>query len=155
MAINPNTDFTAGAILTAAQQNRFPRGILSFVEKTTNTASVTAETVLLTLPAFTAVANRYYRVTGYIGIVYTSPAATGTLSINIRKGTTTAGTALQSADTSHTSTVNGDIMEIVWVGTLSAGSQQMVLTASATASASFFSSATRPLQFFIEDIGPA
>ena len=32
MAINPNTDFTTGAILTAAQQNRFPRGITGIRE---------------------------------------------------------------------------------------------------------------------------
>ena len=155
MAINPNTDFTSGAILTADQQNRFGRGIMQFVEKTTNTSGVTTEEVALTMPAFTAVANRYYRVTGVFGIVYTSPAGTAVLTVSIRKGTTTAGTKLQQTDSGMISTTNGSPVTIVWVGTLSAGSQQLVLTVASTNSASFFGSATQPAQFFIEDIGPA
>jgi hypothetical protein len=155
MAINPNTDFTSGAILTADQQNRFPRGILSFAEKTTGTPGVTAETVVITLPSFTAVANRYYRVTGHFPIVYPSPAGTADLNVYIRKGTTTGGTTLQHDTVSCTAAAPGFGITIVWVGTLSAGAQQMVLTASANAASQFFGSATRPAQFFIEDIGPA
>jgi hypothetical protein len=29
MAINPNTDFTTGQVLTSAEQNRFPRGVMA------------------------------------------------------------------------------------------------------------------------------
>jgi hypothetical protein len=133
-----------------------PRGILQFAQKTTNTGSVTTETVVVTMPAFTAVANRYYRIAGFCGSLYTSPAASGILTLRIRKGTSTAGELLQTADTSHTSAGgNGDNTHIVWVGTLTAGSQQLVLTASATSTSSFFGSNDYPLQFLIEDIGAA
>ena len=44
MAINPNTDFTAGAVLTAAQQNRFPRGVVALTFDTA-TANFGAEAV--------------------------------------------------------------------------------------------------------------
>ena len=46
MAINPNTDFSAGAVLTAAQQNRFPRGVVAFSSSQTSSAAIgTTETV--------------------------------------------------------------------------------------------------------------
>ena len=153
MAINPNTDFTAGAILTADQQNRFPRGILSFVEKTTATSGVTAETVIVTLPAFTAVANRYYRVTAALGNILSS-GDTG-YSVRLREGTTTAGTLLQVNDIQVLATATAQQCTLIWTGTLTAGSQQMVITGESTLAANFFASATQPLQFFIEDIGPA
>jgi len=156
MAIAPNTiPFVSGSILTAAQMTALPMGIYSYVEKTTNTASVTTETVLVTLPSFTAVANRYYRVTGFVGIVYSSPAATNTYTLSIRKGTTTGGTLLQVANIDVVSGTNGQTMSITWTGTLTAGAQQMVLTGQSTATTSWFGSATQPLQFFIEDIGAA
>jgi hypothetical protein len=126
---------------------------MSFVEKTSNTAGVTTETVIVTLPSFTAVANRYYRVTGMLGIVYSSPAANNSFTARIRKGTTTSGTALQTADVQVASAASGQQITIIWTGTLTAGAQQMVLTGEATAGSSWFGSATQPLQFLIEDIG--
>jgi len=66
MAINPNTNFTAGQILTADQQNRFPRGVMGYVSRTAgdvtlNTSTVADITGMTT--TFTAVANRAYKVT--------------------------------------------------------------------------------------------
>lgn len=66
MAVNPNTTFTAGAVLTAAQQNRFPRGVMGYVSRTAgdvtlSTSAVTDLTGMTT--TFTAVANRAYKVT--------------------------------------------------------------------------------------------
>ena len=156
MAINPNTDFTAGAILTADQQNRFPRGIMSFAEKTTNTSPVTTEQVIVTLPSFTAVANRYYRAQGFFPYIEQTAGAVATFSAKIRKGTTTAGARLQEAVEFATATTSDDkFMTIVWVGTLTAGAQQMVLTFQASANALVLGGAETPVQFFIEDIGPA
>jgi hypothetical protein len=65
MAINPNTNFTAGAILTADQQNRFPRGVMGAVLNTTGLAAVSGGPVDLAGMSitFTAVANRIYRAT--------------------------------------------------------------------------------------------
>ena len=156
MAINPNTDFTTGAVLTAAQQNRFPRGIMSFVEKTTSTTPITAETVILTLPSFTAVANRYYRVSVYFPYAEQTAGAAATFIGRIRKGTTTGGTQLQYSALFVTASGSDDkFMFIQWVGTLTAGAQQMVATFEASANATVLASATVPAQMVIEDIGPA
>ncbi len=62
MAINPNTDFSAGAVLLASQQNRFPRGVMAFT-KATASGSINSEQVQITGSSFTAVANRYYKIT--------------------------------------------------------------------------------------------
>ena len=64
MAVSPNTDFTAGAILTAAQQNNFPRGVMGYFTSTANSAVTTATAdVTGATVTFTAVANRLYRAT--------------------------------------------------------------------------------------------
>ena len=65
MAVNPNTDFSSGAVLTAAQQNRFPRGIMAYNANTVTDAAITVEEIEITAPAFTAVANRLYRIIYY------------------------------------------------------------------------------------------
>lgn len=68
MAINPNTDFTTGAILTAAQQNRFPRGVMGTQTLTTAFATTapntTAQDSGMTL-TFTEQSGRIYRITAY------------------------------------------------------------------------------------------
>jgi hypothetical protein len=69
---NPNTDFSSGAVLTAAQQNRFPRGTMAVVTSQSNTLTAGILTGL-TL-SFTAVANRLYK--GSLHIV-TSSATVG------------------------------------------------------------------------------
>jgi hypothetical protein len=156
MAITPNTNFTAGAILTAAQQNLFPRGIMSFVEKTTNTTPVVAETVILTLPSFTAVANRYYRVSVFFPYLEQTAGAAAVLTGRIRKGTTTAGTVIQYASNYVTASGNDDkFMFMQWVGTLTAGAQQMVATFEASANTTVLAATTLPVQMIIEDIGAA
>ena len=48
MAINPNTDFSSGAVLTAAQQNRFPRGVMAYAQTTTSDATITVEEIEVT-----------------------------------------------------------------------------------------------------------
>ena len=63
MAVNPNTDFSSGAVLTAAQQNRFPRGVVAETSRTTTYATTSTYGDVLTCSSFTAVANRLYQVT--------------------------------------------------------------------------------------------
>ena len=71
MAINPNTDFSSGAVLTAAQQNRFPRGVMGSVYRTAGnvTMSTSAADVTGMAVTFTAEASRTYKaswtVTGW------------------------------------------------------------------------------------------
>ena len=96
MAINPNTDFTAGQVLTAAEQNRFPRGIVAFVESTSSSGAITAQTVTLTAPAFTAVANRYYKIT-YFEPVLQPSGPPGFITARLRLNNV-SGTELQFTD---------------------------------------------------------
>ena len=66
MAINPNTTFVAGNILTAAQQNRLPFGVCASSSSTTDYTLTTTLTIATGMSAtFTAIANRLYRVTYY------------------------------------------------------------------------------------------
>ena len=60
MAITPNTDFTSGQVLTAAQQNNFPRGIMAVTTSTGNT--ITSGNLVGLSATFTAVADRNYKV---------------------------------------------------------------------------------------------
>jgi len=151
MAINPNTDFTAGAILTAEQQNRFPRGIMAYNQVTVNKTGVTVEEVRITGSSFTAVANRYYKVT------YFEPnplGGTGFFTFRIRS-TNLAGTQLQSSFQTAGSGIERTGIA-VWVGTLSAGATNFVGTVAMSAgSGTVASGAIFPAFLMVEDIGPA
>ncbi len=159
MAINPNTDFTAGQVLTAAQQNRFPRGIVALTTSTTSSASIgTTETVLLTASTFTAVANRYYKITYYEPVIQPSVTAPGYMTFRIRL-TNTSGTTYQYADVEPVAGgADGQIVALQVVTTLAAGSTVIVGTGK-TSSQTFvaYGSAAIPVnrQIIVEDIGPA
>ena len=152
MAISPNTDFTSGQILTAAQQNNFPRGVMAYNQVITSDTTVTAtEEVQITSSAFTAVANRYYRITYYepqlehTGVSY--------IVARIRK-TNLAGTELQRAIT-NVPTGSFTFANVVIVTTFPAGSTVVVATLESTATAKATRAATFPGLLVVEDIGPA
>ena len=94
MAVTPNTTFSSGAIYTAAQANRFPRGIMATPATSTTTDSTitTTEEVMLTY-TFTAVSGRMYLLT------YVEPALSGTtattLNARIREDNLTGATINQ------------------------------------------------------------
>lgn len=153
MALNPNTDFTAGAVLTASQQNRFPRGLMALVTNDTTDATITVEEVQL-IATFTAVANRNYR------IMYTEPQLSGTTATTctarIRQGTTTAGTVLNSNTVGITS-ITLPFNSIVYsIAPIAAGSQSVVATLQYSAGTGTATrSATRLAYLTVEDLGPA
>ena len=155
MAISPNTTFTA-SVLTTAQMNNFPRGIVAFAQVTANDNTITAEEIQITSSTFTAVANRYYRITYYEPQV-TRPATAGAYVYSRIRLTNLAGTQYQLGIAQNEGAVQTpSAMTTVWVGTLSAGSTVIVATlqcSSGTAGAA--RSATQPGQITIEDIGPA
>jgi hypothetical protein len=154
MAISPNTDFSAGAILTATQQNQFPRGIMQFVSTTGTTTVTGTEAVVLTLPAFTAVANRYYRIT-FFEPYYETLATNVEVVARIRL-TNLAGAVIAKGET-FTAPLNaeGQIQALV-VRTLTAGSTVIVATMQ-TAGGNIYAygDATYPRMLWVEDIGPA
>ena len=151
MAINPNTDFSSGAVLTASQQNRFPRGVMALNQSTTSDSTITAEEVQITGSSFTAVANRYYKIT------YFEPNAiggTGYFAFRIRQ-TNLAGTTLNISYNVAGTGIDRQ-MTMIWVGTFSAGTVNVVATAQQTAGTGTLSrSATVVAYLLVEDIGPA
>jgi hypothetical protein len=76
---NPNTTFTSGAVYTADQANRFPRGVMAITTSTSNTISGGYLTGLNT--SFTAVANRLYRIT--VNISASAPVAGSRVIITV------------------------------------------------------------------------
>ena len=155
MAIAPNTTFVSGAIYTAAQANAYGFGVVAYQSATIGT-TCTIEAVMVTSTSFTAIANRYYRIT-YVEPETKSSTATTYLQARIRKGTTTAGTqvggyiAMNSTFPSQFSGVT-----CVAVTTLTAGAQQIVATLeSGAGTATMGRSATAPAFILVEDIGPA
>ena len=156
MPIAPNTTFVSGAILTAAQMNALPWGVVAFAEASTNLTFSSTETLSITASTFTAVTGRYYRVTYFepqLPQVQNNNTVTQSLKI-----TNTAGTRLSATVYTNTTAVAGatNSATLVWVGTLTAGSTVLIgsLT-SPGASVSASRSATLLAQIIVEDIGPS
>lgn len=154
MAITNNTDFSAGAILTAQQQNNFPRGVMAIGTRTAATGVLAVDTVTISAITFTAVANRNYRISYYepqgIGAVGTTFS-----DVRIRSGTTTAGTLLTLGVNNATNTQRASSM-VQGVFTFTAGAQNIVATAGPNAGTINFSAgATFPAFLMVEDLGTA
>ena len=149
MAIAPNTTFVAGAVLTAAQQNRFPRGVMAYAQSTTSDTTITVEETQITATAFLPVLNRYYRVTYFEPDIY---GGTTYVASKIKNGATTLQTGYnyQGAGIDRSLTT-------IWVGTF-ASAVSTTLTATLTSSsgtAQAVRSATVIGFIVVEDIGPA
>jgi hypothetical protein len=155
MAINPNVDFTAGAILTAAQQNRFPRGVMAYVEATSNALGLNStEVVTLTLPSFTAVANRYYKITYFEPGINLDNAGEGT-TLRVRL-TNVSGTVQSLGDSVSSGTANAvNSVSTMRIKTLTAGSVVLVATAQGNGTYNLYRGATQVAFLSVEDIGPA
>ena len=155
MAISPNDTFTSGQILTAQECNNFPFGVVGVTISTTLLqAGVTSEVDLTGMSVtFTAIANRYYKVSAYM---YAFPTVTNaSATVNIKQGATTIQSILTNAGVLGVgSTVNGYVIK-----TFTAGSTTLKLsgatTAGSTGSMTFNGGATVPVSILVEDIGPA
>jgi len=151
MTVSPNTDFISGAVLTAAEMNKLPRGLMAdVVTSSTTDSSVTAEEVMLTV-TWTAVANRNYR------IVYIEPALSGTsntsATFRLRSGTVT-GTVLNSTVVAISSTLLSFSGFVESIGSIGAGSQTVVATLQYSAGTGTATrSATRVAMLYVEDVG--
>jgi hypothetical protein len=157
MAITNNTDFVSGAILTAQQQNNFPRGIMAIRKRDTNTAALAAGTETVTIAAvnFTAVANRNYRITYYEPQMVFGAGHTHT-NMLVRNGTTTAGTLLQVYGATGTTTTTRGAGHLSLVTTFSAGSTNIVATADVVGGTNTLNAnSTFPAFLMVEDIGTA
>jgi hypothetical protein len=159
MAITPNTDFVSGAILTAQQQNNFPRGVMATASNSTNYTVTTSVAIATGMTVtFTAVANRNYRVTYYEPQVQSPSVNASLVSVQIRL-TNAAGTQLQAGIVqTNAASVISESLTVTYIGTLTAGSVTIVGTASAsttTGAPTLSRQATLPAQITVEDIGTA
>lgn len=160
MAINPNTNFTTGAVYTAAQANRFPRGVMARAVSTTSyTLTTSGSSAIATgmTVTFTAEADRFYRIT-----YYEPQAQTPTLQGNTQsflKQSTFSGTVLGNAVmTNETNNLDQSALIIIKTATFSAGSQTLVGTGSTSdlnGAPTFIRDSTREALLLVEDIGPA
>ena len=158
MAISPNDTFTSGQILTAQECNQYPFGVVAYAQTTTSDTSITTEEVQLTASTFTAIANRYYKITYYEPATINTSTDGNAFIMRIRL-TNTAGTMYQTQYINQTnaSLIGGTCSTVI---TLSAGSTVIVGTA---ASGGLNSEARRsavggtygPAWIVVEDIGPA
>ena len=154
MAINPNTDFTAGQVLTASQQNRFGRGIVAYGQRTSNQSIAGVEAITVTSSSFTAVANRYYKITFYEpSVVFTS----GTVNYveQLLYKTNLAGTQLQYGPFTIGAFRGRGIVTVTT--TFAAGATVVVgsLNPSGGGTISANASATAIAQIIVEDLGPS
>jgi len=159
MAISPNTTFTAGAVLTASQQNRLPFGVCALASSSTNYTLTTSAVIATGMTAtFTAITGRLYRITYNEPQANTTTVSNGFTATQIRE-TSAAGTLLSTAvlQTNVAVTVNGT-MTVIYVGTFTAGSVTVVgcaLTSSVTGAPVLTRAATAQAQIIVEDIGPS
>jgi hypothetical protein len=156
MAIAPNTTFVSGAILTAAQQNAFGFGIVALASLNTATTVTTTEAIQLTSTTFTAIANRYYKITYIENTLSFTGTLPGFVTQRIRI-TGLAGTIYQSAYIEPLAiNSDGQNATISVVTTLPAGSTVIVGTSQASTNTFVLYGATGfTRQIVVEDIGPA
>lgn len=147
-----NTDFTT-QVLTSTQMNNFPRGLVSVTNVTATSAQVSVETLRITSPSFTAVANRYYRISYYEPACQFVSGTVNNFDLKIRL-TNIAGTQYQLANpTIRSAGANAAFCSIVT--TLSAGATVFVATFQPTGGGvgQCYSAATAVAQLVIEDLG--
>jgi hypothetical protein len=148
MAITPNTTFVSGAILTAAQQNNFPRGVVALTSNATQT--ITAGVLVGLNTTYTFEAGRTYKI---------STSSGWTVSGDILLEIYIAGVSVQRyVDTRSKVTSAGLFAQFngFWVGSVAAGSKQVTIVVTVLSGAGLNVATTaNPNQLVIEDIGTA
>ena len=158
MAINPNTDFSSGAILTASQQNRFPRGIMAQASSFTSYTLTLTETITTGMTVtFDAVAGRIYKLTYFEPLVFTPSVISGQTNLRIRLSSAT-GTEFQRGiiRTPSATPVVGSIGVLDLYFPATSASVTIVGTSSAsslTGAPTIDRTLTVPAFIMVEDIG--
>ena len=151
MATSPNDNFLAGQVLTAQECNNFPRGVITAITPLTSSpATFTTEATQITAPAFTAVANRYYKLTYFEPNLIGSVLSTATLKIK------NGATVLQQGNATLNLVGGAQAGQVVCITTFSAVSITLTATLTAgTGTGTATRSATSFAFLSIEDLGPA
>lgn len=151
MAVNPNTDFTAGAVLTAAQQNRFPRGIVGDASTTTayNLTGTLADVTGLSV-TFTAAADRLYLATFHCLNALNGTAGDFRGQIRLTYASTDFARAYAGAMTF------GYPLTVLGLFEPGAGSVTVKVRAyyDSGTGGQFYADANSPMRLIVEDVGP-
>lgn len=147
--------YSAGNILTAGDMNLLPGGLegtnTSVATKTGDQTGISTITDVTSLTVtFTAVANRYYKIT-LVGMVGNN-SATAQMNWYIRNG---GGTTLATG--SHSPYTTGVIHSFTLVCLNAPGAGSVTYKASAAVASgtfTFYGSATAPALIMVEDAGP-
>lgn len=155
MAITPNTLFSSGAVLTATQQNNFPRGVMAATTRTAgNVVLATTEADITGVSVtWTAAASRSYKISWNITAEKTT--ASGWIAIYLTNSANT-----KFASIYQTVTVVGagyaNLSGCCYLGALSAGSQTFKLRGQLeNLNGQVLASGTNPAILIVEDIGTA
>lgn len=145
-----NTTFTSGAILTAAQMNNLPWGIVSATSVTTASGSTSTEVTRITAASFTAVANRYYRITYFEPALQFISGTVNLIELTIKIG----GVAIQFGEV-KISSASDNTGTVSITKTLTAGATVVTATMKPVGggNANAYSAATAIAQLVIEDMG--
>jgi len=104
MAINPNTTFTAGQILTADQQNRLPRGLLALGKSAGTLVTFGTTAANLCSATFTLATSRQIQFIGSIPLI-DLPSTNQRINAILFDGATTVanqfGLAVTSVDATN------------------------------------------------------
>jgi hypothetical protein len=158
MAIAPNTTFTSGAILTAAQMNALPFGNVAYASSGTRLDGQAAEVLSPGMSVtFTAIANRNYKITYVEGCIAQITTA-GSFTMQIRL-TNLAG-ASQSIGLYNLAAATNTSCSMSLVKTFAAGSVTLVGTGSTSAGTFNYrreinGSSNPGAYLLVEDMGPA
>ena len=155
MAITPNTTFTAGNVLTAAQMNRLPWGVMAYASRTSNQTGVSAVTDVTGLSVtFTANSTRYYRTTVFVSnLLQITSDGYATMSI-------TDGSNVQKQSGTNYKVVaegNGEnpmVLVLIETGLSGSTTRKARLTTSA-GTVETRAGTTNPAFIVVEDIGEA
>ena len=145
-----NTDFTSGQILTAAQQNNFPRGLVSVTSATSASGTFTTQITTITAPSFTTVTNRLYRISYFEPVLQFISGTVNTIAMELKIG----GVAFLFNEVKISSATN-NVGYMTTTRTLTAGATVITghLTANGGGTGNGFRSATAVAQIVIEDLG--
>jgi hypothetical protein len=146
-----NTTFTSGAILTAAQMNNLPWGVVGYAVKTTDQTVTTEADVSGLTVTWTAVAGRVYKFSATLNVFSTAGSDTAVyLNDNSSNVKESLGTIAANAQQTRT---------FIWYVTgITAGSKTYKLKAAGSNATIVYGSSIRASiasQFIVEDMGAA
>jgi hypothetical protein len=159
MPPNPNTTFTTGNVLTAAQMNRLPWGIIAYQSINTPFSTSAPHTTLQNNGAtltINEVSGRLYKIT-YSCYPYPS-GGQQSITMNIQRSAVSIKSINLFSGMASTAFAPGVTHSVLYLATASASVTYRVQMAAATANTTvtdYGDAGASIRQFWIEDMGPA